>query len=93
MTAPDVAPELRRGRNRLATTVVLGHAIKHIYLSGLRVVIFPEIKIGLGLSATQLGSLAFSQQAMGWFVTMGAGYLGDRFANRAALMLGLSLSL
>lgn len=73
--------------------MVLGHAIKHIYLAGLRVVIFPEIKIGLGLSATQLGSLAFSQQAMGWFVTMGAGYLGDRFANRAALILGLSLSL
>jgi MFS family permease len=53
----------------------------------------PEIKLGLGLSATQLGTLAFSRQATGWVSTVGAGYLGDRFANRAALMLGVSLAL
>lgn len=88
-----VAEEVRRGRNRLAATVVLGHAIKHIYNSGLQSILLPEIKLGLGLSATQLGTLAFSRQATGWVSTVGAGYLGDRFPNRASLMLAASLTL
>ena len=88
-----VPPEIRRGRNRLAATVVVGHAVKHLYQSGLQVILLPEIKIGLGLSATQLGSLAFSRQATGWVTTIGAGYLGDRFAHRASQMLGISLCL
>ena len=61
MGAVRVSPELRRGRNQLAATVVLGHKIKHIYNSGLQTILLPEIKISLGLSATQLGSLAFSR--------------------------------
>ena len=93
MTAKPVAPNVRKGRNQLAATVVLGHAIKHLYLSGFQNILLPEIKIGLGLSATQLGALAFSRQATGWVTTMGGGYLGDRFAHRAPLLLGVSLSL
>ena len=93
MRAVRVSEEVRKGRNQLAATVVLGHAIKHIYNSGLQSILLPEIKLGLGLSATQLGTLAFSRQATGWFSTVGAGYLGDRFANRASLMLGTSLTL
>ncbi len=93
MRAVRVTEEVRKGRNQLAATVVLGHAIKHIYNSGLQSILLPEIKLGLGLSATQLGTLAFSRQATGWVSTVGAGYLGDRFANRAALMLGASLTL
>ena len=88
-----VPEEIRRGRNLLAVTVVLGHCIKHIYNSGLQSILLPAIKEGLGLSATRFGSLAFSSHLMGWVVTMGAGYLGDRFAHRAALLLGLSLTL
>ncbi len=93
MQAVRVTEEVRKGRNQLAATVVLGHAFKHIYNSGLQSILLPEIKLGLGLSATQLGTLAFSRQATGWVTTVGAGYLGDRFANRAALMLGASLTL
>ena len=88
-----VSEEVLRGRNKLAATVILGHAIKHIYNTGLQAILLPEIKIGLGLTATQLGTLAFSRQATGWVSTIGAGYLGDRFANRASLMLGISLAL
>ena len=91
--AARLTPELKRGRNKLAATVVLGHAIKHIYNSGFQTILLPEIKIGLGLSATELGWIAASRQATGWFTTMGAGYAADRFSNRASLMLGLSLSL
>ncbi|MCH7746441.1 MAG: MFS transporter, partial [Chloroflexi bacterium] len=88
-----VPPELKRGRNRLAVTVILGHAIKHIYNSALQTILMPEIKIGLGLNATQFGVLVFSRQVTGWVTTVGAGYLGDRFANRASLILGISLML
>ena len=90
MESITVSDDLKRGRNRLAVTVVLGHAIKHIYISGLQTILLPEIKFGLGISATQLGALAFSRQVTGWVTTVGAGYLGDRFANRASLMLGIS---
>ena len=88
-----VPPELKRGRNRLAVTVILGHTIKHIYNSALQTILMPEIKIGLGLNATQFGVLVFSRQITSWVTTIGAGYLGDRFANRASLILGISLLL
>lgn len=93
MEAVQVAPEVRRGRALLATTVIIGHAIKHLYLSAMQSILLPEIKLGLGLSATQLGTLATSRQVTGWVTTMGAGYIGDRFINRAAFVLWLSLSL
>lgn len=89
--AVKVSPELKRGRNQLAATVVVGHAVKHVYNSALQSILFPEIKIGLGLSGTQLGTLAFSRQATSWVTTVFAGFLGDRFADRASLMLGISL--
>ncbi len=88
-----VAPEIRAGRNKLAATVTLGHAIKHIFNSALSVVILPEIKISMNLSGTQLGALSTSQHITSWSTTMISGFLGDRFANRAALMLFTSLSL
>ena len=93
MAGIQVSPEIKEGRNQLAVTVVLGHAIKHIYNSGLSTILLPEIKLGLGLTGTQLGTLAFSRQLAGWFTTVAAGYLGDRFANKAALMLGISITL
>ena len=87
------SPEIKEGRSQLAVTVILGHAIKHIYNSGLSTILLPEIKLGLGLTGTQLGTLAFTRQLTGWITTVAAGYLGDRFANKAALMLGISMTL
>ncbi len=52
----------------------------------------PEIKIGLGLTGSQFGALLTANQITSWGTTVGAGYLGDRFSNRAALMLGISLA-
>jgi MFS family permease len=76
----------------LAVVVVAGHAIKHVFNSGLRSLLLPEIKIGLGLTGTQYGALYTANQITSWGTTIGAGYLGDRFSNRAALMLGISLA-
>ncbi len=91
--APLADQEFRQRRNRLAATVVLGHWVKHIYTSGLTMLIWPEIRIGLGLSYGQLGSLASAKSVSAWLSTMTAGYLGDRFTSRASLLLGISLSL
>ena len=91
--AIQVAPEVKRGRKKMAVIVVVAHAFKHVYMAGLQSILLPEIKMGLGLSATQLGTLAFSRQLTGWVTTMGTGYLGDRFANRSALILAFSISI
>ena len=79
------------GRARFAGTIVVGHALKHSLTSGLSSVLIPEIKLGLGLSATQVGSLGTIQQVTGWGATVSAGYLGDRFTQKTGVMLGLSL--
>ena len=88
-----LSEEVRRGRNRLAITVVLGHAIKHMYNSGLQSVILAVMKDDLGLTATQFGLLSTSGRVTSGATTMVAGYLGDRFANRSGVMLMISLSM
>ena len=73
--------------------MVVGHAVKHVYNSALQIHLMPEIKLDLGLTATQFGALATARQVTSGVTTMGAGYLGDRFAHRSALMLGISMGL
>jgi len=89
----EVSPEVRQGRNKLAATVVVGHAVKHIYNSALQVILLPVIKDELALSGAQFGALSTAGRITGGMTTMWAGYLGDRFANRSGLLLAISLSL
>ena len=93
MASTEVTEDIKRGRNQLAVTVVLGHTVKHIYNSGLQSVILAVIKDDLRLTGTQFGLLATSQRVTSGTTTMVAGYLGDRFANRSGLMLMLSLGI
>ena len=88
-----LSEEIRRGRNRLAATVVLGHAVKHIYNSGLHSVLLAVLKNDLGLSGAQFGLLSTSGEITSGATTMVAGYLGDRFANRSGVMLMISLGM
>lgn len=88
-----VGPETRQSRNRLAGAIIFGHAVKHIFNSGMRSIIMPKIKVGLGLNRAQFGSLATAQSMSNGLSTLTAGFLGDRFSNRASQMLGLSLGL
>ena len=87
------AEEIRRGRNKLAATVVLGHAVKHIYNSGLQSILLAVIKDDMGLTAAQFGLLSTSGRVTSGATTMVAGYLGDRFANRSGIMLMMSLGM
>lgn len=91
--AIEVAPEVKQGRNKLAVTVVTGHGIKHIYNSALQAIILPEIGVSMGLTGVQFGLLSTAGRITSGVTTMGAGYLGDRFANRSGLMLGISLGI
>jgi FSR family fosmidomycin resistance protein-like MFS transporter len=93
MEAIRVAPEVKKGRNQLAAAVIIGHGIKHIYNSSLQVSLLPEISLGLGLSGAQFGLLSTAGRVTSGITTIGAGYLGDRFAARSGLMLAISLSL
>src|SRR5215471_17308961 len=87
-----VAPAIdTAGRGRFATTIVAGHAVKHTLASSLASVVIPEIKLTLGLSGTQVGTLGSVQQFTGWFATVSAGYFGDRFTSKTGVMLGISL--
>jgi MFS family permease len=86
---PDVAHATRR--SVFGTTVITGHILKHLYIAGLSATFLPEIKLGLGFSNAQIGTLGSVQQFSGWGATMAAGYLGDRFTNKTGVMLALSL--
>lgn len=89
----DPSADTKRGRTKIAATIFVAHAIKHLYNSGQGSLIMPEIKISLGLSRAQFGSLATSSSVAWWTSTMVAGYLGDRFSNRAGMMLAMAMSL
>lgn len=87
------AEEAPAARRRFAATIILGHALKHVYISALSTQLMPEVKAGLSLTNAQLGTLASVQQFTGWGSTVASGYLGDRFTNKTALLLGLSLGI
>jgi MFS family permease len=95
LTMPEHDPgaDATRGRTKIAATIFVAHAIKHLYNSGQGSLIMPEIKLGLGLNRAQFGSLATSSAIAWWSSTMFAGYLGDRFSNRAGMMLAMAMAL
>jgi MFS family permease len=90
--SPEEALSTRQA-NRFAAIIIIGHALKHVYIAGFQAVLLPEIKLGLGLTSTQIGTMATLQQFSSWGSTVTSGYVGDRFVGKTALMLGLSLAL
>ena len=89
-----VSHELRKGRNQLASTVILGHTVKHIFNSSLPLLLaMLKVDPKFELSATQYGVIAGAGRGTSGATTMAAGYLGERFADRADVMLFISLSL
>jgi MFS family permease len=90
---PTTQTVVDKRANRFAAIIIIGHALKHIYIAGFQAVLLPEIKIGLNLSSTQVGTMATVQQFSSWGSTVTSGYVGDRFVSKTAFMLGLSLAL
>jgi predicted MFS family arabinose efflux permease len=56
-------------------------------------ILLPEIKLGLGLSNTQIGVLSTFRGIAGGLANVPAGFMGDRFGARRAEILGLSIAL
>ena len=94
MESADIGSDVRRGRNRLAVTVILGHAVKHVFNSSLPLLLaMLKVDPKFALSATEYGVIAGVGRGTSGATTMVAGYLGERFANRAGIMLFISLGL
>lgn len=93
MEGQHIPDDLKTGRIRLASVITLGHAVKHIYNSGLLKILLPEIKVSMKLNGAQYGLLVAARQATSWGTTILSGYLSDRFVNKSAIILGFSLGL
>jgi MFS family permease len=71
--------------------ILIGHTVKHIYISALSVILLPNIKQSLNLSSTTYGSLSLAGRITGTITTFFSGFLGDKYARRSGTLLGISL--
>ncbi|MCS6800737.1 MAG: MFS transporter [Chloroflexota bacterium] len=91
--SPTLAPSETAAPRRwlVLSTTVLGHAIKHFFAAGLFVII-PELKAGLDLSNAQVGALSTARNLAGGLANLPAGFIADRWPERRAETLGVSLA-
>ena len=75
-----------KSRNLLASTLVSGHALKHLYMSAFSVIL-PEMKAGLALSNTATGAIITARDISSGIMTLPAGFLADRFGTRWPIIL------
>lgn len=80
-----------RQRLTLLAATVAGHGLKHIFNSAF-FILLPEIKTGLALSNTQVGTLSTVRNIMGGLSNLPAGFAADRFSPWRAEILGLSIA-
>ena len=71
----------------LATVLVAGHAIKHMYASGF-FLLLPEIQAYFGLSNAGIGALATVRSLSGSLSNVPAGFIADRYSRHWAKILG-----
>jgi FSR family fosmidomycin resistance protein-like MFS transporter len=84
---PEVERITSRQRLTLLIVSVAGHGLKHMFNAAF-FILLPEIKAGLGLSNTQIGTLSTFRGIAGGLANAPAGFVGDRFAKRRAEILG-----
>ena len=81
-----------RQRLTLLVATVAGHGVKHIFNSAF-FILLPEVKTGLLLSNTQVGTLSTVRNVAGGLFNLPAGFTADRFSRWRAEILGLSIAL
>ena len=91
MTSKKISTSQNKDRWALATLILFGHTIKHIYVSALNVTLLPNIKQSLNLSATTYGSVNLAGRITSMTTTFFSGFLGDKYARRSGTLLGISL--
>lgn len=82
------APALHPGA--LATVLVAGHAIKHMYNSGF-FLLLPEIQAHFQLSNAAVGGLSTARSVAGSLSNLPAGFVADRHSRQWGMILGLSM--
>lgn len=80
--APAMSPGI------LATVLVAGHAVKHMYNQGF-LIILPEIARALDLSNTAVGTLGTARSLSGSLSNLPAGFISDRYSHRWGRILGV----
>ena len=91
MTTKKISTSQNKDRWALAALILFGHTIKHIYVSALNVILLPNIKQSLNLSATTYGSVNLAGRITSMTTTFFSGFLGDKYARRSGTLLGISL--
>ena len=80
------------GPKFLAFTTVAGHGLKHLYGAAFTV-IFPEIKLGLGLSNFAAGTLVMTRDVSSGVAAMPGGFIADRYSSKRPLILMMAVLL
>ena len=80
----------KKQRLVLLIVTVSGHGLKHIFNAAF-FVLLPEIKAGLGLTNTQIGTLSAFRGIAGGIANIPAGFVGDNFSKWRAEILGGSI--
>ena len=91
MTTQKLTSSQNKDRWILAALILVGHTIKHIYLSALSVILLPNIKQTLNISSTTYGGLSLAGRITGTITTFFSGFLGDKYSRKAGTLLGISL--
>ncbi|MFH1141618.1 MAG: MFS transporter [Chloroflexota bacterium] len=68
-----------------------GHAVKHFYQQAFLLLI-PAVKVALGLSDVQVGVIGMSRTVFSAAINIPAGFVGDMWRSKVALILAGSLS-
>ena len=91
MTTQKLTSSQNKDRWILAALILVGHTIKHIYLSALSVILLPNIKQTLNISSTTYGGLSLAGRITATITTFFSGFLGDKYSRKAGTLLGISL--
>ena len=78
MTTQKLTSSQNKHRWILPALILVGHSIKHIYLSALSVILLPNIKQTLNISSTTYGGLSLAGRVTGTITTFFSGFLGDK---------------
>ena len=90
----QISSNLTLGSKKLASAIVLGHAVSHVFNSSLPLLLaMMKTDPRFNLTATQFGVVGGIGRGASDTTTMVAGYLGERFSDRPGAMMGISLTI
>ena len=90
----QISSNLTLGSKKLASAIVLGHAVSHVFNSSLPLLLaMMKTDPRFNLTATQFGVVGGIGRGASDATTMVAGYLGERFSDRPGAMMGISLTI